>query len=109
VQRIAEIIVRVDVFKKLRLQIGTDAASLARFVESVGSCIGTYVKVMIVLRFVDTHSPENDRRVAPVTANHPRNIVDGYILPGLVADVLPAGDLFKHHKTEFIAGVQEVS
>ena len=45
----------------------------------------------------------------PVAANHAAHIVDGDLLPGLVADVLPAGNLFEHQQADLIAAIEEVA
>src|ERR1700722_9556211 len=47
--------------------------------------------------------------MVPVAANHAAHIIHGNVLPWLVADVLPAGDLFKHQQTDLVAGVEEVA
>ena len=47
--------------------------------------------------------------MVPVAADHAPDIVDGNILPGCVADVLPAGDLFEHEQADFVAGVEKMT
>src|ERR1700738_2607545 len=44
----------------------------------------------------------------PVAPDHASHVVHGNILPGLVADVLPAGDLFQNQKAQFIARVEKM-
>src|SRR6476661_134199 len=44
----------------------------------------------------------------PVAANHTTHVVDRNILPGFIADMLPAGDLFQNQQSDFIAGIDKV-
>src|SRR5205814_5568708 len=70
--------------------------------------VGAGVEAMIIRRFVDAHSPQDDGRMVPVTPNHSAYIVNRKILPWLVPNVLPARDLFKHQKPKFIAGIKKM-
>src|SRR5690348_2847052 len=71
-------------------------------------CVGLHVEVVIVARFVNANSPQNDRRMVPVTSNHAADVIDGDGLPWFVADVLPAGDFFEDEQAEFVAGIEEI-
>src|SRR5580700_6886970 len=75
----------------------------------MGQSVGADVEIVVVLRFIDAHAPEDDRWVIPVATNHASNVVDGNVLPCLVADMLPSGDLFKHKKAKLIACIEEMS
>ena len=72
------------------------------------SFVGARIEIVIVLRFVDAHAPQNNRGMIPVAPDHFAHVADRYILPGLVADVLPAGNLLQHQQAEFIAGIQKM-
>src|SRR5580698_837043 len=74
----------------------------------MGQGIRTGVEVAVVLGFVDADSPENDRRMIPIAANHAENIVYRNILPRSVADVLPARYFFQDEKAKFVACIQEM-
>jgi len=41
----------------------------------------------------------------PVAADHAADVINGDQLPGLVADVLPAGNLFEDEKADFVASI----
>ena len=71
--------------------------------------IGAHVEVVIVLRLVDAHAPQNDGGMIPVALDHAVDVVDGDILPALIADMLPAGNLFQHQQADLVAGVEEVA
>ena len=45
----------------------------------------------------------------PVAANHAGDVVDRDQLPGFVADVLPARNLFEDEKAHFVAGIEEMT
>src|SRR5260370_21119657 len=64
---------------------------------------------MVVPRFVDAHSPQNDGGMVPVAADHAPDVVDGNVLPSLVPDVLPARNLFQNQKADFVAGIKEMA
>src|ERR1700751_6049160 len=74
----------------------------------MGQSVRAHVEIVVILRLIDAHAPEDDRWVVPVTANHASNVVDGDLLPLLIADMLPSGNLFQHKKTKLIAGVEEM-
>ncbi len=108
-QREAEVVHGEDVFEQFGVLEVADAAGLARWVELVGQRVGAGVEVVVVARLVDAHAPEHDGGVVPVAANHAADVVHGEVLPGLVADVLPAGNLFEHEQADLVAGVEEVA
>src|SRR6202021_3146733 len=68
------------IFEKFRLLKVSDSSGRAGRVELMGEGIGTSIEVVIVPRFVNAHSPENDRRVDSVAAGEGRNVVHGDIL-----------------------------
>src|SRR5205814_1605563 len=45
----------------------------------------------------------------PVAANHAGDVVDRDQLPGFVADVVPARNLFEDEKAHFVAGIEEMT
>jgi hypothetical protein len=47
--------------------------------------------------------------MVPVAANHAADVVHGEVLPGEIADVLPAGNLFEDEEADLVAGVEEVA
>src|SRR5271166_3545218 len=72
-------------------------------------CVSARVDVVIVERLVDAHSPEDDRRMVPVATNHAADIIDGHLFPFFVADMLPAGNLFKYEQADFVATIEEMA
>ena len=107
-QREAEIVHGDDVFEQFGVVEVADAAGLAGGVEFVRQRVGAGVEIVVVLRFVDAHAPQNDGRMIPVAADHLLHVAHRQILPGFVADVLPAGDLLKHQQAGFVAGIQKM-
>jgi hypothetical protein len=45
----------------------------------------------------------------PVAADHAADVVDGDELPGLVADVLPAGNFLEDEEAYFVASIEEMA
>src|SRR5918998_244247 len=103
-----EIVNAEDVFEQLRVEEVADAARLAGIVQRVGDPVGPRVEYVIILRLVDPHAPENDRRVVPVPPDHRLYVPAGELFPALVADMLPTGDLLEDQEAYFVAAVQEV-
>ncbi len=106
-QRETEVVHREHVLQQFRLMQVADAAGLARVVERVGQRVRARVEIVIVLALIDAHAPQHDGRVIPVAPDHRAHVAHRQILPRLVADVLPAGNLFEHQQPEFVAGVQK--
>ena len=78
-------------------------------IELMRQRVGARVEIVVVPRLVDAHAPQDDGGMIPVAADHAADIVDGDILPGFIADVLPAGNLFQHQQADFVAGIEEVA
>jgi hypothetical protein len=66
------------------------------------------VEIMIIARLVDADAPEDDRRMIPIAADHLLDITHAQVFPRLIADVLPAGYLFKHQQPKLVAGIEEM-
>ena len=103
-----EVVHRVDVFEQFALGDEAHAAGLAGRVEFVRDAVGLGVEVVIVLDFVDAHAPDDDRGMVPVAPDHAADILDRLGLPGVAADMLPAGDFLEHEQAELVAAVEEV-
>ena len=74
----------------------------------MGDLIGAKVKIVIIGRLVDTNSPDNDRWVISVLENHLADVLNGLILPILVANMLPTGNFGEYKQAEPIALVNEI-
>src|SRR6266478_3352755 len=85
-----------------------DAARGPSRIEAVCQGIGTLVEIVIVSRFVDSNAPQDDAGMIPVAADHAADVIDRDLLPGFVADMLPAGNLFQNKESPFVAGIQEM-
>ena len=105
----SEVVHGKHIFQELRLLGIADPPGLARRIKLMRQGVRPRVKVMIVPGFVDAHTPQNDRRMVPVAPDHPGDVVDRKLLPSLIADVLPSGDLFQNEQTHLVAGVEEMT
>ena len=47
--------------------------------------------------------------MVPVAADHAADVINGYVLPGLATDVLPAGDLLEHKQADLVAGIEKMA
>ena len=68
-------------------------------------CLG--VEFIVILRLVDPHAPQNDRRMVTVLQYHFFGMFAGNLLPGFIAYMLPARDLGKYQQAQFITGIDE--
>ena len=57
---VGEVVHCIDIFQQFALRDVADAAGLPRGVEFMRDAVGFGVKIVIVLRFVDAHAPEDD-------------------------------------------------
>src|SRR6266702_139591 len=105
----AKVIHCEDIFEKLGLLKVADTAGLPRWIKRVRQCVCADVEAVIVLRLIDAYTPKNNRRMVPVAPHHAADVVDGEQLPRLRANVLPAGDFFKHQQADLIAAVEKMA
>src|SRR5579863_8170269 len=47
--------------------------------------------------------------MVPIAADHAAHVVDGHLLPTLVADMLPTGNFFEHQEADLIASIEEMA
>jgi hypothetical protein len=59
-QREPEIVDRKNVFQKFRRCEVPNAAGLAASIERMRERVGAHIEIVIVLGFVNAHSPQND-------------------------------------------------
>ena len=74
----------------------------------MGNTVCHAVQLVIVLTFVDPHTPQNDAGVISVLQHHLPGVFHGLLFPVRAADVLPAGNLREHQQTEAVALVKEI-
>ena len=107
-ERKAEVIHGEDVFQKLRFLKITNAPGLSCGIEFVGCGVGFDVEVVVIARLVDAHTPQDDRRMIPVAANHAADVVDRDLLPLFIANMLPAGDFLEDQQAELVTSVEKI-
>ena len=73
----------------------------------MGDRVCARVELIVVLRLVDAHAPEDDGWMVAILQDHLLDVLTGDVLPGRISDMLPAGDLGKDQKSQFIAGIAE--
>ncbi len=74
----------------------------------MGQIVGAAVENVVVLALVDAYAPEHDTGVIAVLEDHLPHVLHRLILPGLVADVLPAGNLGEDQQAQLVAGVDKM-
>ncbi len=74
----------------------------------MGELVGAGIELAVVTRLVHTNAPQDDRRMVPIAADHFADVLNRKVLPRLVANVLPAGDLFENEQAEFVTGIKKM-
>ena len=69
--------------------------------------VGTFIEMIIISRFIDSDTPQYNRRMIPVALDHRIHISNGALFPLFTSNVLPAGDLLKHQQPQLIATIQK--
>ena len=69
-----------------------------RRIEPMRERVRARVEVVIVLDSLMRTPHRMMRGMIPVAADHAADVIDRNILPGFVADVLPARNLFQHEQ-----------
>ena len=105
---VGKVVEGVDVLEEAALFEIAHAGGLTARVELVRQGVGAAVERVVVLALVDAHAPQHDARVIAVLRHHLAHVLHGLILPGRVADVLPAGDFGEDQQTQAVALVDEV-
>ena len=98
-----EIIVGVHILQKTALAKIPHAARRPGGIQPVGRLHGPRVEAVVVLALVDPHAPQKDAWVVAVLEHHLLHILHRLVLPGVVADMLPSGDLGKDEKADLVA------
>src|SRR5438309_9774038 len=91
-----EIVHGEHIFEELRLLEVPYPTGLTSWIKQMSQGIRAGVETVIVLRFVDPNTPENNRGMIPVPADHAANVIDGNLLPGLRADMLPPWNFLQY-------------
>ena len=66
------------------------------------------IELVAVNGFIDPYAPQYYRRVVSVLRDHLARVGDSLFFPCFITDILPAGDLRKHEKSDLIASVYEM-
>ncbi len=99
--------VGINVLEELAAAGAPGAGSGPGGVEAVDRLVGALVEALIVGAATDPDAPEEDTGMAAVLADHLPAVLQGLGLPGIVADVLPAGHLHEDQQAQLVAGVQK--
>src|SRR5579864_6212579 len=108
-QREAEIVHGENIFQEFGFLEIADTARLPGGIELMSQRVRAGIEIVIVARLVDAHSPQNNGGMVPVAADHAAYIVDRDVLPVLIANVLPAGDLFEDQQADLVAGIEKMA
>ena len=105
---VQEVIIGIDVLEQTAFFQVTDAAGRAGRVELVSSRVRSGIERVVVLRFIDPDAPENDRRMVSILQDHLACVFHDLFLPGVVTQMLPAGDLREHQQADLVAAIDEM-
>ena len=91
-----KIIVGINILQKGALFDTAHTACRSGIIQCMGCRVGKLIHRIIILRFVDPHTPHKNRRMIAVLCHHILSILYSLRFPGFIADVLPARNLCKH-------------
>ena len=102
---VREVIESINIFQKMTFFKIPHTGSGPAGIQLMSHLVGTAVKLVTILAFVDPHTPQHNARVVPVLQHHFPGILHRLVLPGFVANMLPAGNLRKDQQTNPVAFV----
>ena len=103
-----KVVIGVDVLQQLAVLVTAHAAGRSGGIEFMCRRVGAHIKIVVVLALVDADAPEDDGRVVAVFAHHLPDGLHRHILPRVVAEVLPAGDLGKDRHAQLVTALHKV-
>ena len=103
-----KIIEGIHILQQAALFHAADAGGCPGGVQLVGQLVCLAVEGIVVLALVDADAPEDDAGMVAVLLHHLLHIPACLLLPGAVADMLPAGDLHEHQQAQAVALVDEI-
>ena len=103
-----KIIVGIHIFQQTAFSICTHTTCRSRIIEFMRRLICSSVKCIIILRFINTHAPENDRSVIPVLFHHIPDIFHCLIFPCSITDMLPSRNFGKNKQPYFITPLYKI-
>lgn len=104
---VGKIVVGVHVLKQMAALEVAHAARGARGVQPVGRLVGAAVERIVVRALIDAHAPQKDAGMVAVFQHHLAAVRHGLVLPGVAADVLPAGHFGEHQQPQLVASIQK--
>ena len=105
---VGKIVVGIDILQQVALFQIPNAGGGAAGIQLMGKLIGTRVQVVIILAFIDAHTPQHNGRVIAVLQNHLPYVFHRLILPTGITDVLPTRDFGEHQQTPAVTFVQKI-
>ncbi len=102
------IIITVDVFQQRTVFMPAHAGCRASGIHLLAEPVRLLIKCVIIVAFIQPGSPYDDGRMVKMSQHHVAQIAAGNFFVILSAQISPSRDLFKDHKPQLIAAVQEV-
>ena len=103
-----KIIVGIHIFQQTAFSVCTHTTCRSRIIELMCCRIRPSVKCIIILRFINAHAPEDDRRVIPVLFYHIPDIFHRLIFPCSVTDMLPPWNFCENKKSYFVTPLYKI-
>ena len=104
-----EVIECIDIFQKMALLEISHTAGRTIRIQLMRSRVCLLIEFIIIKTFVDSHTPEKDRRMIPVLHHHFSDILNTLLSPSRVGrDMLPAGNLSEHCQPNLVTGIEKI-
>ena len=105
---VGEVVKGVHILQQLALFQIPHPRGCPAGIQLVGQLVGLAVEGVVVHALVDANAPEDDAGMVAVLGDHFLHVPAGLLLPGLVADVLPARNLRKDQQTDSVTFINKI-
>ena len=105
---VGEIVVGIHIIDQMALLDKPDTGGGPAGVQGMGHLVGAKIECIIILALVDPDTPEHDAGMAAVLQDHFPGVLHCLVLPSLITNVLPAGNLCEYQQAQLITLVDEM-
>ena len=83
-------------------------ACASGWIKFMSNLVSDFVEYIVILAFIYSYTPQEDRRMVAILSDHFPCHSDSMLLPGIIADMLPARYFGEYQQSDFIAGINEM-
>ena len=103
-----EVIVGVHILQQMTVFDITHTGSCTAGIQTMGQRICMFVKSVVILTFIDAHTPENDGGMIAILQDHFACVSHRLFFPGRITDMLPSRDLRKDQHAPTVTFIKKM-